>query len=73
MTFCDVAGATAIEQEQQQLQARGGQLTLHGIDGPLRRLLAVDGLFSTLQQAAHLDGQQPPRPRPSGQRSTRLD
>ena len=73
VTFCDVVGATAIEQEQQQLQARGCQLTLHGIEGPFRRLLAVDGLFDTLQQLAHLDGQQPPRPGPGGRRSIRLD
>jgi anti-sigma B factor antagonist len=64
VTFCDVVGATAIEQAQQQLQARGCQLTLRGIDRPLRRLLAVDGLFSTLQRSALLDGQQPPRPDP---------
>ena len=73
VTFCDVVGATAIEQVQQQLQARGCQLTLRGIDGPFRRLLAVDGLFSTLQQSAHLDGRQSLRPCPTGRRSTRLD
>jgi anti-sigma B factor antagonist len=73
VTFCDVVGATAIEQAQQQLQARGWQLTLRGIDRPLRRLLAVDGLFSTLQRSALLDGQQPPRPSPTTRRSTQLD
>jgi anti-anti-sigma factor len=65
VTFCDVVGATAIEQAQQQLQARGCQLTLRGIDGPFRRLLAVDGLFSTLRRSALLDGQRPPRPGPT--------
>ena len=60
VTFCDVMGATAIEQAQEQLQARGCQLTLGGIGGPFRRLLAVDGLFSTLQLSALVDGQQPP-------------
>jgi anti-anti-sigma factor len=59
VTFCDVVGATAIEQAQLHLQARGCQLALRDI-GPLRRLLAVDGLFSTLQRSVHLDGQQPP-------------
>jgi anti-anti-sigma factor len=59
VTFCDVVGATAIEQAQQQLQARGCRLTLHGVDGPLHLLLAVDGLFSTLRRSALLDGQQP--------------
>jgi anti-anti-sigma factor len=73
VTFCDVVGATAIEQAQQQLQARGCQLTLHGIVGSFRRLLAVDGLFSTLQRSALLDGHQPPRPGPTGRRSTQLD
>jgi len=61
VTFCDVVGATAIEQAQQQLQAHGCGLTLRGIDGPLRRLLAVDGLFTTLQRLALLDGQRPSR------------
>jgi anti-anti-sigma factor len=73
VTFCDVVGATTIEQAQQQLQARGCQLTLHGIDGPLRRLLAVEGLFSTLQRLALLDGKQPPRPDRTSRRSTRMD
>jgi anti-anti-sigma factor len=73
VTFCDVVGATAIEQAQQQLQARGCRLTLHGTDGPLRRLLAVEGLFSTLQQLALLDGQQPPPPDRTARRSTRMD
>jgi anti-anti-sigma factor len=73
VTFCDVVGATAIEQAQQHLQARGCQLTLHGIHRPLRRLLAVEGLFSTLQQLALLDGQRPPRPGPTARRSTRMD
>ena len=52
LTFCDVVGATAIERAQRQLQARGCQLTLRGIDDPLRLLLAVDGLFSTLRRSA---------------------
>lgn len=73
VTFCDVVGATAIEQAQRQLEARGCQLTLHGIGGPLRRLLAVEGLFSTLQQVALLDGQQPPRSDRTSPRSTRMD
>jgi anti-sigma B factor antagonist len=73
VTFCDVAGATAIEQAQAQLQARGCQLTLRGIGGPFRRLLGVDGLFSTLQRSALLDGQQPRRPGPTARRSTQLD
>jgi anti-sigma B factor antagonist len=73
VSFCDVVGATAIEQAQQELRAHGGELTLRGIDGPLRRLLAVDGLFTTLQQLAHLDGQQHPRPDPTALRSIRLD
>ena len=60
VTFCDVVGATAIEHAQAQLQARDCQLTLRGIGGPFRRLLAVDGLFSTLQLSALVDGQQPP-------------
>jgi anti-sigma B factor antagonist len=60
VTFCDVVGAAAIEQAQQDLQARGCQLTLRGMDRPLHLLLAVDGLFSTLQQCARTDGQQPP-------------
>jgi len=62
VTFCDVVGATAIEQAQQQVQADGGQLTLLGIDGPLHLLLAVEGLFSTLRRSARLDGHQPPSP-----------
>lgn len=62
VTFCDVVGATAIEQALQRLQARGCQLTLRGIDGPLHLLLTVDGLFSTLRRSALLDGQQPPPP-----------
>ena len=61
VTFCDVVGATAIEQAQQQVQTHGGQLTLLGIDGPLHLLLAVDGLFDALR-AARLDGHQPPSP-----------
>jgi anti-anti-sigma factor len=73
VSFCDVVGATAIEQAQQQLQARGCQLTLRGIDGPLHLLLAVDGLFCTLRRSALLDGQQPPRPGPTTRRSTRWD
>jgi len=73
VTFCDVVGATAIEQAQQQLQARGCQLTLSGIDRPLHLLLAVDGLFSTLRRSALLDGQQPPRPGSSAGRSARVE
>jgi len=73
VTFCDVVGATAIEQAQAQLQARGCQLTLGGIRGPFRRLLAVDGLFSTLRRSALLDGRQPPGPGPTARRSTQLD
>jgi anti-anti-sigma factor len=73
VTFCDVVGATAIEQAQQQLQARGRQLTLRGIDGPLRLLLAVDGLFSTLRRSAPSTGNNPPRPSPAARRSTQLD
>jgi len=73
VTFCDVVGATAIEQAQRQLEARGCQLTLQGTDGSLHRLLAVEGLFSTLQRLALLDGQQPPRPGRTSRRSTRMD
>ena len=61
VTFCDVVGATAIEQAQQQVQVRGGRLTLLSIDGPLHLLLAVDGLFGTLR-STRLDGQHPPGP-----------
>ena len=61
VTFCDVVGATAIEQAQQQLQTHGRQLALRGIDRPLHLLLAVDGLFSTLRQSTRTDGRQPPR------------
>jgi anti-anti-sigma factor len=56
VTFCDVVGATAIEQAQQQLQTHGRQLALRGIDRPLHLLLAVDGLFGTLQQSTRTDG-----------------
>ena len=73
VTFCDVVGASAIEQEQRQLQARGCELTLHGVDGPLRLLLTVDGVFGTLRQSAALDGDRPPRPDPTGRRSSPLD
>ena len=73
VTFCDVVGASAIEQAQRQLEARGCQLTLQGTDGSLHRLLAVEGLFSTLQRLALLDGQQPPRPGRTSRRSTRMD
>ncbi len=73
VTFGDVVGATAIEQAQRQLEARGCQLTLPGIDGTLRRLLAVEGLFSTLQQVALFDGQRPPPPDRTSRRSTRMD
>jgi anti-anti-sigma factor len=52
VSFCDVVGATALEQAQQQLQACGCQLTLHGVDRPLHLLLAVDGLFSSLRRSA---------------------
>jgi hypothetical protein len=38
--------------------------------GALGRLLAVDGLFSTLRQLALLDGQQPRRPGRPVRRST---
>ena len=61
VTFCDVVGATAIEQAQQQLQTDGCQLALRGIDRPLHLLLAVDGLFTTLQQSTRADGRQPTR------------
>ena len=73
VTFCDVVGATAIEQAHAQLQARGCQLTLGGIRGPFRRLLAVDGLFSTLRRSALLDRRQPPGPGPTARRPTQLD
>jgi anti-sigma B factor antagonist len=73
VTFCDVVGATAIEQAQRQLEARGCRLTLHGIDGSLRRLLAVEGLFSILPQVVLRDGQQPPPPDRTSRRSTRMD
>jgi anti-anti-sigma regulatory factor len=69
VTFCDVAAATATEQAQAQLQARGCQLRLRGIGGPFRRLLAVDALFPTLRRSALLDGQQPPRPGPTAGRA----
>jgi len=58
VAFCDVVGATALEQAQQQLQARGCQLILRGIDGPLHLLLAVDGLFGTLRRSTRPDGQE---------------
>ena len=73
VTFCDVVGATAIEQARAQLQTQGCQLTLRGIDGPFRRLLAVDGLFPTLRRSALLDGRQPPQPGPTARRSIQLD
>ena len=73
VTFCDVVGASAIEQAQRQLEARGCRLTLHGIDGSLRRLLAVEGLFSILPQVVLRDGQQPPPPDRTSRRSTRMD
>jgi anti-anti-sigma factor len=73
VTFCDVVGATAIEQAQQQLPARGCQLALRGIDGPLHLLLAVDGLFSTLRRSALLDGRQSPWPGSNAGRSTPVD
>jgi anti-anti-sigma factor len=56
VTFCDVVGAATIERAQQQLQARGCQLTLHGIDRSLHLLLAVDGLFDGLRPCARWDG-----------------
>jgi anti-anti-sigma factor len=60
VTFCDVIGASVLERAQQQLQARGCRLTLHGLDRPLHLLLAVDGLFSTLRRSAPLDRPKPP-------------
>jgi len=57
VAFCDVIGATAIERAQQQLQDRGRHLILHGVDGPLRLLLAVEGLFRTLRPSARLGGE----------------
>jgi anti-anti-sigma factor len=72
VTFCDVVGATAIEQAQAQLHGRGCQLTLRGIDRPLHLLLAVDGLFDTLRRSALLDGHQPPRPGSTPGQSARV-
>jgi anti-anti-sigma factor len=59
VTFCDVVGATALEQAQQQLRARGCQLVLHHADRPLHLLFAVDGLFSSFRPSASLDGHEP--------------
>ena len=62
VAFCDVVGAAAIERAQRHLRARGRQLILQGLDGPLHLLLTVDGLFPTLQPLCSLDGHRPPGP-----------
>ena len=51
VAFCDVIGATAIELAQHQLQVSGRRLILRGIDRSLHILLAVDGVFSSLQRS----------------------
>ena len=62
MTFCDVVGATAIEQAQRQLEARGCQLTLHGIDGPLRGSSPSRGCSAPCSRRRRLTGNNHPGP-----------
>jgi anti-anti-sigma factor len=57
VTFCDVVGATAIEQAVEQLRARGRRLTLLGGEGPLHLLLGVEAHFGGLRAGA--DGDPP--------------
>jgi anti-sigma B factor antagonist len=48
LRFCDLVGLSTLEQAQQRLRQRGCWMTVHGIHGQLRRLLAVEGLRSPL-------------------------
>ena len=48
VTFCDVVGATALEQAQRRLQERGYGMALIGGDRSLR-LLTAGGLFPSLR------------------------
>ncbi len=48
LRFCDLIGLSTLEQAQQRLRHGGCRMTVHGIPGQLRRLLAVDGLNSSL-------------------------
>ena len=48
LSFCDLVGLTTLERAQQRLRRRGCRMTVQGIPGQLRRLLAVDGVNSTL-------------------------
>ena len=56
VTFCDVVGATAIEQVLQRLRADGSHVIMIGGEGPLARLLTVDGLFPALQASVRIEG-----------------
>jgi anti-sigma B factor antagonist len=60
LAFCDVIGLTTLEQAQRRLRDRGCRMTVHGIHGPLQRLLEVEGLRSTLSTSPDAPPTTPP-------------
>jgi anti-sigma B factor antagonist len=52
LAFCDLIGLTTLEQAQRRLRDRGCRMSVHGIHGPLQRLLEVEGLRTTLSMSS---------------------